>query len=76
LTKQKLITIAEFSNAHEVKLSLLKDMQEQAGIDYLVKNEYTRIVKSSIFAPPNESIEVKVYKENLEKAIDILNSIN
>ncbi|HPR31225.1 MAG TPA: DUF2007 domain-containing protein [Prolixibacteraceae bacterium] len=72
---KKLYTIAEFTNPFEVKLNLLKDMLEQAGIPFFTTNEFTRTIKPAIFTPSDLSIEVRVYEEDLRAAVDIYRSI-
>ena len=74
---KKLITIAVFDNVFEVKYNLLKDMLEEAGIAYFSGNENSRIIKPALFmTPTNVSLEIKVYEEDMEEAMKILQSIS
>lgn len=73
---KKLITLAVFDNTFEIKFNLLKEMLEEAGINYLTTNENNRTVKPVMFpVASNLSIEVKVYEEDLEEAARIFQSI-
>ena len=72
---KRLITIAEFPHTIDVKLSLLKDLLEEAEIPYITTNENTRTVKPLIASISNLSIELKVYEHDLPQALEILNSI-
>ena len=72
---KKLITIAEFSNALDIKLNLLKDMLEQAGIPNVITNENARLIEPFIVSPSNEAIEIKVSMDKFDKANEILKSI-
>ena len=73
---KRLITLAEFDNVFDVRFNLLKDMLEEAGIEYLTSNENSRAVKPALSSiPTNISIEIKVYEENLEEAVKIMGSI-
>lgn len=73
----KLITLAVFDNIFDVKYNLLKSMLDEAGISYITNNENTRTVKPVMaMTASNISIDIKVYKENLEEALEILNSIS
>ncbi len=72
----KLITLAVFNNVFDVKYNLLKDMLEEAGIDYFINNENSRTIKPMpSMTPTNISIDVKVYESDAEKALEILRSI-
>ena len=72
---KRLVTIAEFNNTLDLRLSLLKDMLSQAQIPYVVVNENARAVEPYIVSPSNESIEVKIYEDKLEEAKEIVKSI-
>lgn len=73
----KLVTLAVFDNAFDVKFNLLKSMLEEAGIVYITNNENTRTVKPVMFmTATNLSIDIKVYEENLEEAMELLKSIS
>lgn len=71
----RLITIAEFPNIYDVKYSLIQDMLEEAGIPYLTSNENARVTKPLLANISNLSLEIKVYEENLEQAMQIVKSI-
>ena len=72
----KLITLAEFDNIFDVKFNLLKDMLEEAGIEYLTSNENSRGIKPALSTiPTNISIEIKVFEEHLDQAVQIMKSI-
>ena len=74
---KNLITLAVFDNIFDVKYNLLKNLLEEAGINYFTTNEYARTVKPLMFSgPSNICIEIKVYEDCLEEASAILNSIN
>lgn len=70
-----LLTLAEFSNVFEIKPGLLKELLEQAGIDYLVANENARIVEPLLISPSNLSIEIKVFESDWQRAVEVLKSI-
>lgn len=73
----KLVTLAVFENVFDVRYNLLKDMLDEAGISYIAANENARSVKPMPFmTPTNISIDIKVYEDRLEEAMDILNSIS
>ena len=72
---EKLITIAEFSNTYDVKYNLLIDMLEQSDIPYILSNQNARTVEFYVLTPSNMSIEVKVYKDRLNEAMEIVKSI-
>lgn len=73
---KKLITLAVFDSALDIRYNLLKDMLEEAGIHYLTNNENLRMVKPLPWmTPSNLSIDIKVYQENLEEARRILETI-
>ena len=71
----QLITIAEFPNVFDVKYSLIKDMLEEAGIPYITNNENARVIKPMMANISNISLEIRVYEEDLEEALEILKSI-
>ncbi|MCZ4696190.1 hypothetical protein DWB61_16230 [Ancylomarina euxinus] len=71
----KLVTLAEFGNAIEVKYNLLKDMLDQAGIKYVVINENARNVEPMLMTPSNIAIEIKILESDLERALKLLESI-
>ncbi len=73
---KKLVTLAVFDNAFDIKFNLLKKMLDEAGIDYITSNENLRIVKPVPYmTPTNISIDIKVYEDNIQKANEILKSI-
>ena len=73
----KLITLAVFNNAFDIKFNLLKNMLEEADIKYITTNENTRVVEPVPYMmPTNLSIEVKIYDYDVEEAVNILKSIN
>ena len=72
----QLITLAVFDSLFDVKYHLLKDMLDEAGINYITNNENARTIKPMPYmTPSNVSLEIKVYEENLEEAMKILKSI-
>ena len=72
----KLVTLAVFNHAIEVKYNLLKGMLDEAGIQYLSYNENVRKVEPLPFiTPTNMAIAIKVYEEDYEAALEILNAI-
>ncbi len=72
----KLITLAVFDNVFDINFNLLKDMLDEAGIDYVTGNEYSRTVKPVFYrSPSNTAIDIKVYEDKLEEAMAILKSI-
>lgn len=72
----KLITLAVFDNVFDIKFNLLKDMLEEAGIDYVTGNEYSRTVKPVLYrSPSNTAIDIKVHENRLDEALTILKSI-
>ena len=74
---KNLVTVAEFNNSFDVKFNLFKDMLEKAEINYIVINENSRNIEGAFaVTPSNISIEIKVYEENIEQALEILNSIS
>ena len=74
--QKKLVTLAVFDGALDVRFNLLKDMLDQAGIRYITNNENARIVKPIPYiTPTNLSIDIRVYEEDLEVARGILESI-
>ncbi len=75
-TMEELVTLAVFDNAFDVKLNLLKNMLDQAGIAYFINNENSRSIHPMpAMTPTNVSIDVKVYSGKLEEAVSILKSI-
>jgi hypothetical protein len=48
----KLVTLAVFDNAFDVRFNLLKDMLDEAGIGYFTNNEYSRIIKPVPYPAP------------------------
>ena len=73
---KKLITLAVFDNIFDIKYNLLKDMLDEAGINYISNNENARTIKPMPYTTPtNLSIDIKVYEDDLEQAIKILESI-
>lgn len=71
----RLITIAQFPNVFDVKYTLIKDMLEEAGIPYITNNENARVTKPMIATISNISLEIRVYEEDLQEAMQILKSI-
>ena len=59
-----------------MKYILFKEMLDEAGIQYMLVNEITSTV-DGIYrgSPTNIGIELRVMDENLEEALQILNSI-
>ena len=73
----RLITLAVFDNNFDVRYNLLKDMLDEAEINYIISNQNARTIKPMPYTTPsNMSIEIKVYKNKLEEAVKILESIN
>ena len=73
---EKFITVAEFTNSHEVKFSLFKSMLKQAKIVYSINNENSRNVKPFLIAPSNLAIEVQVFQKDFQNAREILKSLS
>lgn len=72
----KLITLAVFDNSFDVKYNLLKDMLDEAGIDYITNNEYARIVKPMPYTTPADvAIAIQVFEDKLDEAMTIWKSI-
>ena len=72
----KLITLAIFDNAFDVKFNLLKGLLEEAGIPFVTTNENYRTVKSVPFmTPANVSIDLKVDESDAEEALALYRSI-
>ena len=72
----KLVEIAVYDTAFDVKFNMLKDMLDEAGIPFLVTNEKMRTLKPlASMGPSNVGIGLKVDEENLEEAMKILKSI-
>jgi len=72
----KLVTLAYFNNAFDVKYNLLKGMLEEAGIPFVTTNDKFRSVKTLPFmSPANISIDIKVDEENLDEALSLYRSI-
>jgi len=56
----ELITLAVFDNVFDVKFNLIKDMLEEAGINFITTNEHSRTIKPMPgMTPHNISIEIK-----------------
>jgi hypothetical protein len=70
------VTIATFTSNFEMKYLLFKEMLEEAGIKYIAVNEITSTV-DGVFtgSPTNMGIEIRVFEENAEEALEIYNSI-
>lgn len=70
------VTVATFTSNFDMKYILFKEMLEEAGIEYMLVNEITSTI-DGIFrgSPTNIGIELRVMEENLEEALEILNSI-
>lgn len=75
MKSNRLVTLAVFDSSFDVKFCLLKEMLEEAGIDFIVGNELTRASKPMGFMPSNLEIDIKNYEENYQEATEILNSI-
>ena len=72
----KLVTLAVFDSVIDVDYNLLKDMLDQAGIKYVVNNEYSNYARPMFtIAPANLCIDLKVYEKDMKPALEILNSI-
>ena len=72
----KPLTIATFTTNFDMKYMLFKEMLDEAGIEYMTVNEITSTV-DGVFrgSPTNIGIEIRVMEENVEEALEILNSI-
>lgn len=72
----KPVTVATFTSNFDMKYILFKEMLDEAGIQYMLVNEITSTV-DGIYrgSPTNIGIELRVMDENLEEALQILNSI-
>jgi len=72
----KLITLAIFDNAFDIRFNLLKGLLDEAGIPYVTTNENYRTVKSVPFmTAANVSIDIKVNETDLEEAMNLYRSI-
>ncbi len=75
-SRNKLVTLAVYDSIIDVSYNLLKNMLDEAGIQYFVNNEYSNISKPMFtMMPTNLSIDIKVYEEDLKEATAILESI-
>lgn len=72
----KPVTVATFTSNFDMKYILFKEMLDEAGIEYMLVNEITSTI-DGIYkgSPSNIGIELRVMEENLEEALEILNSI-
>ncbi len=72
----KTVTVAEFPNSMDIRMNLFKDMLEAASIDYIVVNEYGTFLEGT-FPAISETLglEIRVSEEDVEKALEIYNSI-
>ncbi|MFV0269920.1 MAG: putative signal transducing protein [Draconibacterium sp.] len=72
----KPVTVAIFTSNFDMKYILFKEMLDEAGIEYMLVNEITSTI-DGIYkgSPSNIGIELRVMEENLEGALEILNSI-
>ena len=70
------ITVVTFTTSVDIKYMLFKEMLEEAGIRYMLINEYTSSI-DGVFkaAPSNIGIEVRVMPENVDEALEIWESI-
>jgi len=69
---KKLVTLAAFNNTSDIKYSLLKNMLEEAGINYIATDVNTwGVLGLGNFIAPT----IKVYDNDLEEASKILKSI-
>lgn len=70
------VTVATFTSNFDMKYILFKEMLDEAGIEYMLVNEITSTI-DGIFrgSPTNIGIELRVMEENLQEALEILNSI-
>ena len=74
---KNLITLTVFNHSWDVKLTLLKSLLKESGIEFFIINENARTVEPLPFiTPTNLAIEIKVFEENLKEAQAILKSIN
>ena len=72
----KLVTLAVFDSVIDIDYNLLKDMLDEAGIKYVVNNEYSNHSRPMFtIAPSNLCIDLKVYEEDMKQALEILSSI-
>ncbi|MFV0591333.1 MAG: putative signal transducing protein [Draconibacterium sp.] len=70
------VTVATFTSNFDMKYILFKEMLDEAGIEYMLVNEITSTI-DGIYqgSPSNIGIELRVMEENVEEALEILNSI-
>ncbi|MCY1719672.1 DUF2007 domain-containing protein [Prolixibacteraceae bacterium Z1-6] len=70
------VTVATFTSNFDMKYLLFKEMLDEAGIQYMLVNEITSTV-DGIYkgSPSNIGIELRVLEENVNEALEILNSI-
>lgn len=72
----KLITLAVFDSIIDIDYNLLKDLLDEAGIQYIVNNEYSNFSRPMFsMAPANLCIDLKVFEKDLKPAMEILGSI-
>lgn len=72
----KTITVAIFPNSMDIRMNLFKDMLEAASIEYIVVNENGTILEGNFSAIAGTlGIEIRVSEEDVEKAIEIYESI-
>jgi len=72
----KAVTIASFTSNFDMKYILLKEMLEEAEIEYVLVNEITSTIDGTFAgSPSNMGIEIRVLEENAEEALEIYNSI-
>ncbi|MCK3684552.1 DUF2007 domain-containing protein [Maribellus sp. YY47] len=70
------VTVATFTSNFDMKYILFKEMLEEAGIEYMLVNEITSTIDGIYTgSPSNIGIELRVMEENLQEALEILNSI-
>jgi hypothetical protein len=59
-----------------MKYMLFKEMLDEAGIKYMLVNEITSTIDGTFRgSPSNIGIELRVMEENVQEALDILDSI-
>ncbi len=72
----KTVTVATFPNSMDIRMNLFKDMLEAASIDYILVNEHGTLIEGSFTTIAGTlGIEIRVSEENVEKAIEIYESI-
>jgi hypothetical protein len=68
--------VAIFSISYEPQLIIAKSMMDQAGIKYYLTNENYRNLEPLLISPTPVSIELRVDKQKVSEALQILEAID